>query len=395
MRRPRTPICFLWSVLAAACASTSPAPPSPRLMAEWEPALGTLIVHPLALPDALVADLGHEATLYVLVQADRAEEARAELAELGLEPASYALLSTPARSPWTRDWGPHQVVAPGGHRVLVDHVFRGYPWVPAECTVADVSYGWDMSGEDDAVPALASALDLETVLLPAIATGGNLLTDGHGRAFCTEALLTENLAQPVEVRPRRRRARATDPEASEGDGEAPPPAAVGPLRAPIDETAFRELLRERMGVTELVVLENTEPFGIQHIDCWLKVLDPETLLVKRAPEGHPEHDPIERNVERLCALRTPSGGTYRVVRIDCPPFAEDRLPAYTNSLRLNDVVHVPLYGIDADARALETYRAALPGCEVRGYPFDGWQHFDALHCRARALHDDPAGIGER
>jgi hypothetical protein len=34
------------------------------------------------------------------------------------------------------------------------------------------------------------------------------------------------------------------------------------------------------------VVPNFEWFGIQHIDCLLKPLDAETLLVKRVPEGH-------------------------------------------------------------------------------------------------------------
>jgi len=119
------------------------------------------------------------------------------------------------------------------------------------------------------------------------------------------------------------------------------------------------------------------------------VIDPETLLIEEAPEGHPDHAPIERNVAQLARLTTPSGGHYRIVRIDCPPFRSDHLPAYTNSLRLGDVVHPPLSGGEADERALATYRAVLPRCEVRGYRYDGWLHFDALHCRTRALHATP------
>ena len=344
----------LLALFAASCvAAPKPERTRPRLVAEWEPAVGALVVFPFELPDDLVRDLAAEAPLFVLVaDVDRAA-ATEKLRALGVDPTRTEFVPTTARSPWTRDWGPHQVAGPDGAIALVDHVFRGYPWVPADCAPEHFTYRMGrMEGEDEAVPMLASALGLATVSLPAIATGGNLLTDGGERAFCTRAQIVENhdLA---------------------------------------DEAAYRALLRDTLGVTDLVVLENTEPIGIQHIDCWLKVIDPETLLVKAAPVGHPEHAPIERNVALLSQLTTPSGGRYRIERIDCPPFSDDFLPAYTNSLRLGNVVHVPLFGGEADERALATYRALLPGCEVRGYRFDGWMHFDALHCRTRALHATP------
>ncbi len=351
----------LLALLTAACAAAPKAErAAPRLVAEWEPAVGALVVFPFELPDDLVRDLAAQAPLFVLVaEADRAAAAD-KLRALGVDQPRIEFVPTAARSPWTRDWGPHQVAGPDGAIALVDHVFRGYPWVPADCAPEHFTYRMGrMEGEDQAVPMLANALGLATVPLPAIATGGNLLTDGRERAFCTRAQIVENhdLA---------------------------------------DEAAYRALLRDTLGITDLVVLENTEPFGIQHIDCWLKVIDPETLLIKAAPVGHPEHAPIERNVALLSQLTTPSGSRYRIERIDCPPFRGDFLPAYTNSLRLGNVVHVPLFGGEADERALATYRALFPSCEVRGYRFDGWMHFDALHCRTRALHAVPTrGRSER
>ena len=281
-------LCQAFALLVTACA-TAPArePAWPRLMAEWEPAVGTLVTYPFEIPDALVQDLAEEARLYVLVARDDEIEAGARLDELGVLSDRRELVFSSARSPWTRDWGPHQVQLPDGRRALVNHVFRGYPWVPAEESVEDVVYRWKGdAGDDSATGELAAQLNLPLVDLPAIATGGNLLTDGRGRAFCTRAQVLEN--------------------------------ARG-----MDETAYRALLRERLGIEDLVVLENTETFGIQHIDCWLKVLGEGILLVKLPPGDHPESAPIERNLERLRALRTPAGTPYRIVRIECPRFHED------------------------------------------------------------------------
>jgi len=372
MKHPLRLVAPLLVVLAVSCASTA-TQDGPRLMAEWEPARGTMIAYPFELPGELISDLGHEAELFVLVKDELRDEAARALTEVGLAEGQYELVPSGVGTPWTRDWGPHQVETSAGERALVDHIFLGYPWVPAECDVSHISYEFgEWSGEDAAVDALSAHLDLETVDLPAVATGGNLLTDGRGRAFCTEAQVVENMALVA-------------------DGD----------EGHIDEARYRQLLERHLGVTDLVVLENTEPLGIQHIDCWMKVVDEETLLIKAAPEDHPEHAPLERNVERLRALATPSGGSYRILRIDCAPFAtmdmsrwgggeeEDLLPAYTNSLVLNGVVHVPLFDGPADEAALATFRQAFPDHEVRGYLHEDWKPFDALHCRARALHAAP------
>src|SRR4030043_881527 len=70
--------------------------------------------------------------------------------------------------------------------------------------------------------------------------------------------------------------------------------------------------------------------------------------------------------------------------------------AYTNSLIFNKKVFMPFYGIPEDKQALETGQEAMPGYEVIGFENDipvpvmdytGWQSFDGLHCRVRAIWD--------
>ena len=80
------------------------------------------------------------------------------------------------------------------------------------------------------------------------------------------------------------------------------------------------------------------------------------------------------------------------------------LAPYVNSVVLNKVVYVPRYGIPEDETALEQWRAAMPGYEVRGYTFSfdkephavrnprntgptGWRDGDVLHCRVRGVFD--------
>jgi len=137
------------------------------------------------------------------------------------------------------------------------------------------------------------------------------------------------------------------------------------------------------------------------------MLDEGRLLVARAPKGHPLHELYESIVnDHLSKLRTAGGRPYEILRLDTAPYRGELLAAYTNSLILNDVVYVPLFDIEQDEVALETWRAALPGHTVKGIRFAigeepaldprvrrmypgglGWRSFDALHCRTRAVWD--------
>jgi hypothetical protein len=159
----------------------------------------------------------------------------------------------------------------------------------------------------------------------------------------------------------------------------------------IPEDEFYREVEARLGISRYFMVPNFEWFGIQHIDCLLKPLDEETILVKRAPEGHPDHEPIEEIARYLSSLSGPHGRPYRILRIDTPPYKLGYfLASYTNSLILNRKVLVPLFGIEADEKALQTWREAMPGYEVLGFESPdryGWNWTDALHCRVRAIWD--------
>lgn len=359
--------------LALGCAAPVPVAPAPavRVLAEWEPARGVLVAHPFRVPSLLLREMARDVQLVVLLRAGEADgatdserAARTDLAAAGVDLQRVAFVPSSVQTEWTRDYGPHTVVRADGSAALVDADYIETPIFAADAPPVrrgeELRYPQRCPGDDRCPVQIAQALRLPRQALPAFVTGGNFLVDGRGTAFCTRALLDEN------------RTRIADDE-------------------------LRRLLAEYLGIARLVVLDNTEAVGIQHVDCWLKLLDEETMLVKRAPPEHPEHARIERNVERLAQLPTWRGGHYRILRIDCPPYARERdaesgrdvdlLPAYTNSLILNRRVFVPLFGGPGDAAALATYRAALPGHDVVGVPYAEWKPFDALHCRTRAVFD--------
>jgi len=355
------------SLLPAVAYAATPSPqstqppqlpiPPVRMIAEWEPAKGAMIRWPLKVPDPCVVELAEDDTLFLLVNEQDEAAARAKMEALDIAPEHLEVVRCSVASDWPRDWGPHQLFDGDGRWCMVDHVFSGYPIYDRAPKDRAPQMTIDTGPGDDAVSGeLAVHCGAHLVPFPATLTGGNFLNDGHGTAFCTQALLDE-------------------------------------ARAHCSEAELRAMLAARMGIARLVVLENTEVSGIQHIDCWLKVLDAERLLVKRPPKGHNEEAPIERNLEKLRQLKNAFGRPYEIVRIDCPrvkvlEFDEhEPIAAYTNSLILNQKVLVPLYQVDGDAAAIATWQRAMPGHEVVGFAWDQWLHFDALHCRSRAVFD--------
>lgn len=386
------------AALAVGCVAPAPAPapdagprtvagtpPTLRVAAEWEPALGVLVSWPPYLPRALFVELARDSRLFVLVEDEAvAADALDWFERWGIDLDRVQLLEVPGSddAAWTRDYGPHPVFTADGNLVLGDARYdRSTPDSALPCDAplkTPWNGGWgdrfrdyDVTLDDAAPTAIAAALGRPSKPLPFVVTGGNFLTDGRGGALSTCILVNENRDNGV------------------------------------DEQAFRELARAELGVERYAVLPNFEDDGIQHVDCLLKLLDGERLLVARPPRDHALHERYERLVhDELAALRTPSGRPYEILRVDTARYDGERLAAYTNSLILNCTVYVPLFDIPQDEVALQQWRSALPGYEVKGFRFVlddepalpararrmypgrlGWRDFDALHCRTRAVWD--------
>jgi agmatine/peptidylarginine deiminase len=334
----------------------------PRLAAEWEPALGALVRWPLIVPASLVVEIAKDDTLFLLVQDGESKaEAEAALTQWGADLGKVQFITAPqgGAHPWTRDWGPSARFSEEGFS-LADPWFDDYPLTEAGCesrlySQRRLSFR-DFRDDDRATDVIADTLGLANTRVPIALTGGNALVDGHGTVFSTCAMLNENRALGVS------------------------------------DDQFFAAVRQQLGASRYVVIPNFELFGIQHIDCFLKLLDEERILVARPPERHSHSERAEAIVRELSSLTNAHGRPYEILRIDTPPYWRDFMPAYTNSLILNRKVLVPLYGIPADQDALETWRKAMPGYQVVGFEHDGhwldqWMWFDALHCRVRAIWD--------
>ena len=334
-----------------------------RVAAEWEPALGALVRWPLMVPESLVVEIARDDTLFLLV-GDGVSKAEAEgkLVEWGvdLENVQFITAEQGGAHPWTRDWGPSARFSRADGYSLLDPWFDDYPLSGAGCESRLYSQRRltlrDFTSDDLATEVIADALGVANTHLTIALTGGNALVDGHGTVFSTCAMMNENRALGVS------------------------------------EDQFFTAVREQMGISRYVMIPNFELFGIQHIDCFLKLLDEERILVARPPKGHSHYERSEAIVQELSSLTNARGRPYEIIRIDTPPYWRDFMPAYTNSLILNRKVLVPLYGIPADRDALETWRMAMPGYQVIGFEHQGgwlerWMWFDALHCRTRAIWD--------
>lgn len=349
----------LFALIATSSAVGAGGPaPGPRMVAEWEPALGTLIRWPLGLPFDVVRELARDDLLYTLVSGPTAEsQARSTFAAEGIDLANVVFIHASIYSMWTRDWGPQAVCDAQGALGYADPWFAGYPWVGGCYLAAAVASQPlpERSGrgyeQDDAIPAVVAAfLGVPHHPLQAYLTGGNIMTDGLGLAWSTEQMVAENAAH-------------------------------------MNLDTFLQRVGVATGVSDYRFVISPEVYGIQHIDCYAKLLDEETVLVKQVPADHWEHACCEYLAGQFAAALTCYGRPYRVLRIWCPPYSGNHVAAYTNSLILNRKVLVPLFGLASDAAALQSYRDALPGYDVHGFFWGSWYSYDALHCRTMGIFD--------
>jgi hypothetical protein len=78
----------------------------PRLIAEWEPAIGAMVAWPIYVPDTLVQEIAQDDLLFVLAKPEHLEAARSRMAELGIAAEQVRFVPCSVESSWPLDWGP-------------------------------------------------------------------------------------------------------------------------------------------------------------------------------------------------------------------------------------------------------------------------------------------------
>lgn len=352
-----------------------------RVAAEWEPALGTMITWPLCIPHKLVIELAKDNHLYTLVANEASKKQALEwYTRWGIDSNKNTFVYTPQGidSWWVRDWGPAAVFTPRGKMKLGDGKYiYSTPYSNIQCgdSLGFIYKTKDnkiikTETEDSETLYLGKTLNMELLDLPFINTGGNVQTDGLGTAFSTCILLNENRFFGVS------------------------------------QDRFLGLNKSLLGFNSYNIISNFETRGIQHIDCFMKLLDEERILVAEPPKDHDHYKIYESIVQNeLSKLRTAYGRPYQILRIKTGRYIRQDLAAYTNSIILNKTVYVPLYRIKEDSLALQTWQKVMPGYTIKGFEFDlakeplmtqqmknhytfyGWAGDDGLHCRTRAVWD--------
>lgn len=335
-------------------------PPGPvRTMAEWEE-LSAIQITWTAQTAILrqIVDAAQEECLVYIICSD-SNSVKTYLQNGGVPLYNIKYLITGFNSIWCRDYGPWTV-----YSGVVD-TMRIIDWIynrPRPLDDASPVFVANYHG----VP-IHQTLNAPNDL---VNTGGNFMVDGHGTAFASKLILSEN--QPGN------------------------PYGVTAKT----ETQINNIMNAYMGVNRYIKMETLPYDQIHHIDMHIKLLDEETLLVGQYPAGVADGPQIEANLQYvLNNFQTCFGKPYKVVRVLMPPHNGNYPPTgnyrtYTNSVFINKTVIVPTYQQQFDTTALRIYRESLPGYNIVGIDCNAIiPSLGAIHCITKEIGvSDPVFI---
>jgi agmatine deiminase len=311
---------FVYSIMSSSAGSI-------RQPAEFEPMEGVLIRYQFGISIAIIKEMAEDVNIVTIVAST--SEKNTVLSQYqanGINLSHCSFLIAPTDSWWTRDYGPWFIFNEDDEQGVVDFIYnRPRP-------------------NDDQIPtkyAINQSLPLYN--MPLVTAGGNYMTDGQGIAISTKLVWEENPGlSPEEI---------------------------------------NQMVHDYLGITTYQVVNDVNGQYIKHIDCWGKLLSPDTILIREVPPSHSQYDEIEAAVDYFESQTSCYGTPYNVVRVYTPGDEP-----YTNSLILNNKVLVPITGSQWDDDAIASYQNAMPGYEVLGFT-GSWVSTDALHCRVMGITD--------
>lgn len=236
-------------------------------------------------------------------------------------------------SMWIRDYAPFFIKEDGSQ--AIDDFFYG-------------TYG----AEDLISYTIADTFDLPLYDSSLMHHGGNHISDGNGMGFFSTNIYNHNPAYSHEE---------------------------------ID-TEFKNFF----GFDSLYVIQPMQGDGTGHIDMFCKLLS-DTLFIVGEYDLQTQCYPGDRDLlndiaDHLEIVTNLDGRPFRVERIPMGPFTYGGVAGtinytYTNSLIVNDLVLVPVYGFDLDDEALQVYQDLMPDHTI--IPIDSEfiiQYWGAVHC---------------
>ena len=302
-----------------------------RMVAEYEQMQSVLVRYPFGIPTSLIVEMSQDCHVTTIVANQSQQNSVTNIYQgSGANMDNIEFIQAPSDSYWTRDYGPWFVIDGNG-----DFGVCNYP------------YNRPRPNDDDIPIAVANYLGIDLYGMPLEHTGGNYMCSGKTQASSTDLVWEENLS--------------------------------------MSHQEIQDMVDDYLGIDQYHVLP--DPLGeyIKHIDCWGKFLGPNKVLIGSVLENDPRYDDFEYVADYFANTNSDWGVPYEVFRVYTPGYYPNT--PYTNSLILNKKVFVPITGSTYDAGALVAYENAMPGYEVIGVMYDGWENTDALHCRTKGIAD--------
>ncbi len=315
----------------------SAAPPGPvRNIAEFEPNEAAIIAYSgeFGIPTTLIRDLTNDTKLIVITSSSNKSSCTNTLQGIsGINMNNVQYLVTNVDSYWARDYT-GWFIADGNNKVgIIDFVYdRPRP-------------------NDDAIPTKqANFLNIPVYNMPVTHTGGNWMCDGMGVGTCTDLVWDEN---------------------------------TNMTHAQIDQ-----YMLDYLGISKHWVINDAQGQYIKHIDCFGKFLAVDKVLIDSVPTSDSRYSAYQAAAAYYANKDCSYGYKYKVYR----PFTASSANGepYSNSFICNNKVYVALKGTANDTKAMNVYKAAMPGYTVTGYLGSSatpWLPTDALHCRVHEVAD--------
>ena len=337
-----------------------------RAAAEWEEVEYLVVRWTNAYQNILrqIVEVGVQ-ECKVLITTQNESSVTNYLTNQGVDLTNVEFLNTGSNSIWIRDYGGNTIYSDDvGERALTDWIYnRPRPLDDIMPTQHATMVGMPIYVTDTGTNDLVN-------------TGGNYMSDGLGNAFASNLILEENEpGNPYNVSAK-------------------------------TEEEIDAIMNAYMGIENYIKMETLPYDEIHHIDMHMKLLDEETILVSKYPEGVADGPQIEENIDYVLSnFQSPFGTPYEIKWIDAPPSSSGSYPdtggyyrTYSNAVFVNKSIIVPTYRPEVDEPALDYLRELLPGYNVVGIDVDNSNEpliasLGAIHCITHTIGvDEPLWI---
>ncbi|MDD3860425.1 MAG: agmatine deiminase family protein, partial [Bacteroidales bacterium] len=284
------------------------------------------------IPLTLISELSEDVLVYIVCDSGDESSITSSLNGASVNMDNIIYVNAPLDSYWARDYSPWFIEYGANNEV----------------GIVNFPYNRPRPNDNDLPLALGSYFDLEVFGMNLEHTGGNYMTDGMGISASCDLVYEENPG--------------------------------------LSESEVDNLVEDYLGITEYHLVQDPLDDYIEHIDCWGKFLDVDKMLVASVPSSDYRYADFEAMADYWANQTSSYGNKFQVYRTAWVVDGN----AYTNSLIMNNKVFVAFNTGGAAAyndAAAAAYEEAMPGYEIIGISYNGWESTDALHCRTHEVPD--------